>query len=296
MDKAWLISGSRFLEDRNWPSRTSDAPAYPGPVEKQNKRNRGIMTERLKELAGKVAIITGSARNLGRTYAEALARNGADIVVHGHGAAATGDAEETSRLVKAQGTRAIIVQGDIADPALVRHLFDEAMNAFGRVDIVINNAGMIIKKPLAEVTEEDFDRSFGVNAKGAFFTMQEAARRISDNGRIINMGTSLLGVTTGLYSVYAGSKAPLEDFTRALAKEIGARGVTVNTVCPGPVDTPFFHGQESAQSEAFSKQTSVANRLGRPEDIIPLIEFLASPRSQWITAQTLFINGGMTAR
>jgi NAD(P)-dependent dehydrogenase (short-subunit alcohol dehydrogenase family) len=249
-----------------------------------------------KELAGKVALITGSARNLGRAYAAALARNGADIVVHHHAPSSNSDAEDTARLVRAEGTRAVAVAGDITDLSAVRKLFDETIKTFGRVDIVINNAGVIVKKPLVDVTEEDFDRSFAINAKAAFFIMQEAARRIADNGRVINMGTSLLGATTGLYSIYAGSKAPLEDFARALAKEIGARGVTVNTVCPGAVDTAFYHGQENDESEAFSRQMSVANRLGRPEDIVPLIEFLASPRSQWITAQTLFINGGMVAR
>jgi NAD(P)-dependent dehydrogenase (short-subunit alcohol dehydrogenase family) len=168
-----------------------------------------------KELVGKVALITGSARNLGRAYAAALARNGADIVVHHHGPSSKSDAEDTACLVRAEGTRAITVAGDIASPLVVRQLFDETIKAFGRVDIVINNAGMIVKKPFVDVTEEDFDRSFAINAKAAFFTMQEAARRIADNGRIINMGTSLLGVTTGFYSVYAGSKAPLEDFARA---------------------------------------------------------------------------------
>jgi NAD(P)-dependent dehydrogenase (short-subunit alcohol dehydrogenase family) len=126
--------------------------------------------------------------------------------------------------------------------------------------------------------------------------MQEAARRIAEGGRIINMGTTLLAATTGMYGVYAGSKAPLEAFTRALAKEIGSRGVTVNTVCPGPIDTPFYHSQENEQSVAYVTRMSVANRLGTIDDVVPLIEFLASPKSQWMTAQTLFINGGYLAR
>jgi NAD(P)-dependent dehydrogenase (short-subunit alcohol dehydrogenase family) len=180
--------------------------------------------------------------------------------------------------------------------ALAERLFDETFAAFGRVDVVVNNAGMILKKPVVEVTEDDFDRIFGINTKAAFFVMQEAARRISDEGRIINMGTTLLAATTAFYGVYAGSKAPLEDFTRALAREIGARGVTVNTVAPGPIDTPFYHGQENAQSTAYATQASVAKRLGTIDDVVPLIEFLASPRSQWITAQTLFINGGYLTR
>jgi NAD(P)-dependent dehydrogenase (short-subunit alcohol dehydrogenase family) len=253
-------------------------------------------TQTQGELAGKVAVVTGAARNMGRAFAEALARQGADVVVHHHGEASRADAEETARRVRALGRRALVVDGDIAEVAAVRRLFAETEQAFGRLDVVVNNAGVIVKKPVVEVTEEDFDRSFGVNAKGAFFVMQEAARRIADGGRIINIGTTLLAATTAAYGVYAGSKAPLEDFSRALAREIGARGVTVNTVAPGPIDTPFYHGQESEQSTAYATRASVAGRLGRAEDVVPVVEFLASPRSQWVTAQTIFVNGGYLAR
>jgi NAD(P)-dependent dehydrogenase (short-subunit alcohol dehydrogenase family) len=218
------------------------------------------------------------------------------VVVHHHGERSRPDAEETARLVRGAGRRAVVVEGDIAEVAAVRRLFVEADKAFGRLDVVVNNAGIIVKKPVVEITEEDFDRSFGVNAKGAFFVMQEAARRIADGGRIINIGTTLLGATTAFYSVYAGSKAPLEDFSRALAREIGGRGVTVNTIAPGPIDTPFYHGQENEQSTAYATRASVAGRLGRVDDIVPVVEFLASPRSQWITAQTIFVNGGYLTR
>lgn len=254
------------------------------------------MSDNVKEHAGKVAIITGSARNMGRAFAEALAASGADIVVHHNSAGSKADAEETAKRVRERGPRAIVVDGDLAQVAAVKRLFEETTKAFGRIDIVINNAGVIVKKPVVEITEEDFDRSFGINARAAFFVMQEAARRISDNGRIINLGTTLLAALTPFYGVYAGSKAPLEDFSRALAKEIGGRGVTVNTIAPGPIDTPFFHGQETPQSVAYSTQASVAKRLGAVSDIVPIVEFLASARSQWITAQTLFANGGYLTR
>ena len=250
----------------------------------------------LKELNGKVALITGSARNMGRAFAIKIAENGAHVVIHYHGEASREDAAETVRLVEEQNVKAIMVGGDIGKVPVVRSLFDETMKTFGRVDIVINNAGLVIKKPFIEITEEDFDRSFNINAKAAFFVMQEAARRISDNGRIINMGTTILGATIPFYSVYAGAKAALEDFGRALAKEIGNRGITVNTIAPGPIDTPFYHGAETSESVARATQASVAQRLGKIDDIVPLIEFLASPRSQWITAQTIFINGGYLAR
>ncbi|MBX9646649.1 MAG: SDR family oxidoreductase, partial [Xanthobacteraceae bacterium] len=249
-----------------------------------------------QDLIGKVALITGAARNMGRAFSVALAKRGADIVVHYHDESARTDAEQTAAEIEQSGRRALIVAGDMTDRANIEHLFEAAMQAFGRIDIVINTAGIVIKKPFAAITEEDFDRSFGINAKAAFFIMQEAANRISDNGRIINLGTTLLGATTGYYSVYAGSKAPLEDFTRALAKEIGGRGVTVNTVAPGPVDTSFFHPAETPESTEFLKHMSVQSRLGRIEDIVPMITFLASPEAGWVTAQTLFVNGGFLAR
>jgi NAD(P)-dependent dehydrogenase (short-subunit alcohol dehydrogenase family) len=248
------------------------------------------------ELAGKAALITGAARNMGRAFAVALAGRGADIVVHYHGPHARTDAEQTVQQVLRLGRRAVAIEGDLAQTSTARALVDAAMTTYGRLDIAINNAGLVIKKPVAEITEDDFDRCFAINAKAAFFLMKEAAARMGEGGRIINLGTTILGATIPFYSVYAGSKAPLEAFSRALAKEVGARGITVNTIAPGPIDTPFYHGAETEQSVARATQASVAGRLGRVDDIVPVVEFLASPRSQWITAQTIFVNGGYLAR
>jgi NAD(P)-dependent dehydrogenase (short-subunit alcohol dehydrogenase family) len=248
-----------------------------------------------RELAGKVAVVTGARNNLGRGFAVGLARNGADVVVHFHREATRDQAEETARLVREQGARAILVSGDLSQVANIRKLFDEATKAFGRIDIVVHNAGQIVKKPLAEVTEEEYDRVAGINSKGTFFIMQEAIRRISDEGRIINIGTSLMASTIGNYSAYAGTKAAMEDFTRALAREVDwKRNITVNTVAPGPVDTPFFREPESP--EAIAAITRLAGRLGEVNDIVPLVEFLASPQSRWVNAQTIFINGGYLTR
>lgn len=249
-----------------------------------------------KDLSGKVALITGAARNMGQAFAVALAERGANIVVHFHSDNSAADAEKTARLVRDAGTEAFLVQGDLAKPATVEKVFLDAQKTFGRIDIVINNAGLVVKKPMAECTEDDFDRSFGINAKAAFFVMKQAALHLSDGGRVVNMGTSLLGAFTGMYGVYAGSKAPLEDFSRALAKEVGGKGITVNTVAPGPIDTPFFHGEENEQSVAYMKAASVAGRLGAVEDIIPTINFLTSAGGQWITGQTIFVNGGFVTR
>lgn len=249
-----------------------------------------------KELSGKVVIITGAARNMGRAFAVHLAQKGANVVIHYHNEKSKADARETAGLVEASGSKAGIFEGDLSNTGLVKKLFAYAMDTFGRVDIVINNAGLVIKKSFLDITEDDFDRSFGTNARAAFFVMQEAASVLSDNGRIINMGTTILGATIPYYAVYAGAKAPLEDFTRSLAKEIGHRGITVNVVAPGPIDTAFYHGAETRQSEERAAQASVAQRLGKVEDIVPVIGFLASPDAQWVTAQTIFVNGGYLAR
>lgn len=247
-------------------------------------------------LKDKVAVVFGSARNMGRGFAQNLASRGAAVVIHHHSDSSASDAKETSRLIEAAGARALVVSGDISVASVTEGIFKRVKQALGRVDIVVNCAGVVIKKPFVEYTEADFDRSFNANAKAAFLVMREAAKCIEDNGRIISLGTSLLGAFTSHYGVYAGSKAPLEDFSRALAKEIGSRGVTVNVIAPGPIDTAFFHGEENEHSVAYLKAASVANRLGKIEDIVPVVEFLTSPGGQWITGQILFANGGFTTR
>jgi NAD(P)-dependent dehydrogenase (short-subunit alcohol dehydrogenase family) len=272
-------------------SAQSNSPSQP----LEASSNIATSSSANRELAGKVAIVTGARNNLGRGFAIGLARMGADVVVHFHREATRDQAEETARLVREQGTRAILVSGDLSQVANIRKLFDEATKAFGRVDIVVHNAGSLVKKPLAEITEAEYDRVAGINSKGTFFIMQEAIRRISDNGRIINIGTSLLASTIGNYSAYAGTKAAMEDFTRALAREVDwQRNITVNTIAPGPIDTPFFREPESP--EAIAAITRLAGRLGTINDIVPLVEFLASPQSRWVNAQTIFINGGYVTR
>ena len=205
-------------------------------------------------------------------------------------------APRTAEAIKSAGGKASIFQADLTRVTEVERLFDSVTKRFGHLDIMVNTAGMVLKKPLAEITEQEYDRLFAINAKAAFFCMQAAANQMSDNGRIVNIGTSLLAATTGLYSAYAGSKAPLEHFTRALAKEIGNRGITVNTVAPGPLNTSFFYPAETDDATEFHKSMSVSGKLGEVKDIVPLVRLLVSPEGSWITAQTIFINGGYLAR
>jgi NAD(P)-dependent dehydrogenase (short-subunit alcohol dehydrogenase family) len=249
-----------------------------------------------KPLKGKAAIVTGARNNQGRAFAAALAAMGADVVVHYHRAETKDQAEETARMVRANGAKAVLVQGDLADLANVKKTFDAAQSNFGRIDILVNTVGYIVKKPMAEITEADYERSHRANTKAILFTMQEAARRMGDNGRIINIGTSLTAGAAPGYSLYAGTKASGEEFVRMLSKEIGKRGITVNNIAPGPLDNPFFHQAENPQSVAFATNLSVSGRLGKESDITPVVAFLAGPQSQWVNGQTLFVNGGYLTR
>ncbi|KAF9200239.1 hypothetical protein BGZ49_009551 [Haplosporangium sp. Z 27] len=246
-----------------------------------------------QDLNGKVAFITASAKNMGKHFAIALAKRGCDVVIHHR--KDPEEAEKTSQEIQALGRKTFIIQGELTSVAVIENIFSQILSKFGHIDIVINNAGVVLKKPITEVTEEEYDQVFNINAKVPYFVMKECAKHMADNGRIINIATTLLAVTTGDYSAYAGSKAPLIDFTKAVAKELGGRGITVNAVAPGPIDTPFFHGQETKESVAFFKSLSVAGRLGEINDIVPIVEFVASPASQWLTAQTIFVNGGLIA-
>ena len=247
-------------------------------------------------LQGKNAIITGAAKNMGKAFAETLGKNGANVIVHYHNEKSKSDAEETAKTIQNNGSEARIFQADLSQVSEIKSLFDFAEKELGGIDILINNAGMVLKKPLAETSEEEFDALFGINTKAAFFCMQEAAKRIRDGGRIVNMITSLVGATTGFYSAYAGSKASLEHFTRGLSKEVGSRGITVNSVAPGPINTEFFYGQENDESVQFLKSMTPQNRLGEIEDIVPMIEFLASSDAKWVTGQTIFVNGSFVSR
>lgn len=246
-------------------------------------------------LQGKVVVIGGGAKNLGGLLSRTLAEDGAKIVVHYHGDASATDAEKTVRAVQEAGSQAISVQADLTQVAGVQQLFDAAVDDFGGVDIAVNTTGMVLRKPILETSEEEFDRMFAINAKAGYFFIQEAGRRLNDGGKIISLGTSLLAAFTDGYSTYAGGKAPLEHFTRAAAKEFADRGISVNVVAPGPMDTPFFYPQETPERVEFHKSQALGNQLTNIEDIVPIIRHLTT-EGWWFTGQTLFPNGGYTTR
>ncbi|HEY5892960.1 MAG TPA: SDR family oxidoreductase [Chthoniobacterales bacterium] len=246
-------------------------------------------------LNGNVALIGGGAKNLGGLLSRAFAADGATIAVHYNSEATKADANNTVLDIEAAGGQAFAIQGDFMKVADIVNVFDAAKKRFGGIDIAINTVGKVLKKPFLETTEEDYDSMAAVNAKAAYFFIQEAGKTLNDNGKILTVVTSLLAAYTGLYSTYAGGKAPVEHFTRAASKEFGPRGISVTAVGPGPMDTPFFYGQETPEAVAYHKSASALGGLTDIKDIAPIIKFLVTD-GWWITGQTIFANGGYTTR
>jgi NAD(P)-dependent dehydrogenase (short-subunit alcohol dehydrogenase family) len=248
-----------------------------------------------RRLAGKVVVVGAGAKNLGGLISRTFGADGASVVVHYHSAASNTAAQDTVRAVEAAGGKAFAVQGDLTKVDNVVKLFDETMKRYGRLDIAVNTVGKVLKKPFVETSEKDYDEMFAINTKAAYFFMQEAGKRMNEGGKIVTILTSLLAAFTGLYATYAGSKASVEHFTRAAAKEFGSRGISVTNVAPGPMDTPFFYPAESPEAVAYHKSQSMNGKLTDINDIVPIVRFLVT-EGWWITGQTIFANGGYTTR
>jgi len=252
-------------------------------------------------IQGKTVLIAGGAKNLGGLLATDLARHGASaVVIHYNSAASKADADRTVAAIEAAGARAVALQGNLTTAAAVEKLFADTVAAVGRPDIAINTVGKVLKKPMVEISEAEYDEMTAVNSKAAFFFLKEAGRHVNDNGKICTLVTSLLGAFTPFYSSYAGTKAPVEHFTRAAAKEFGARGISVTAVGPGPMDTPFFYPAEGADAVAYHKSAAALSAfsptgLTHIEDVVPFIRHLVSD-GWWVTGQTLLINGGYTTK
>ena len=247
------------------------------------------------DLKAKVVLIAGGAKNLGGLLSRTIAAEGAKVAIHYNSESTRASAEETLAGIQQAGGEAYLFQADLTQVKNIKKLFDETKSRFGGIDIAINTVGRVLKKPMAETSEEEYDGMFDINSKVAYFFIQEAGKQLNDNGKICTIVTSLLAAYTGYYSTYAGAKAPVEDFTRAASKEFGERGISVTCVGPGPMDTPFFYGQESPDAVAYHKSASALGGLTKIEDIVPLIKFLVTD-GWWITGQTIFANGGYTTR
>ena len=252
------------------------------------------------DLKNKVVLIGGGAKNLGGLISKTFANEGAKIIVHYNSNSTKKDAEATVADIKKNGGEAFEIQGDFTKPSEVAKVFAEGKSKFGRIDIAINTVGKVLKKPIIEVSEEDYNSMSDINGKAAYFFLKEAGKNLSDNGKICTIVTSLLSAYTPYYSSYAGTKAPVEHFTRAASFEFGQKGISVTAVGPGPMNTPFFYGQETKEAVEYHKSAPALAKFSKTgltdiEDIVPLVKFLVTD-GWWITGQTILANGGYTAR
>jgi 3-oxoacyl-[acyl-carrier protein] reductase len=239
----------------------------------------------------KVAIVTGASRGIGAAVAERLAADGFAVVVNY--AARAGAAETLVRTIEARGQRALAAKADVSDASAVRGLFEAAEKAFGGVDVLVNNAGIMKLAKVADFDDAAFDDQIAINLKGSFNGMREAARHLRDGGRIINFSTSVVGTKLETYSVYAATKAAVETMTAILSKELRGRQITVNAVAPGPVSTELFlTGKSPELLERMAKMPPL-ERLGTTEDIASVVSFLAGPDGGWVNGQVLRANGGL---
>jgi 3-oxoacyl-[acyl-carrier protein] reductase len=246
------------------------------------------MNENLK---GKIALVTGASRGIGRAIAQRLAREGAAVAINY--ARNADDAVKLKNEIEAAGGKAFTVQADVARVGEVVRLFDETLAHFGRLDILVNNAGIMFTKSVSATTEAEFDRIFAINVKGVFFACQQAATRLADGGRIINLSSSTTARPMPTYGAYVATKGAVEQFTRSLAGELGRRRITVNAISPGPTETELFlEGKTPEQLERFAK-LSVFGRLGQPPEIAEVVAFLASDAAGWVTGQNIRVNGGL---
>jgi 3-oxoacyl-[acyl-carrier protein] reductase len=257
------------------------------PADVRRKQGAKTMTNQ----TSKVAIVTGASGGIGAAVAERLARDGFAVVINYAGNAAS--AEALVRKIEATGGRAFSAQADVSDAAQVARMFDAAEAAFGGVDILVNNAGIMNLATIADSDDVLFDRQIAINLKGTFNTLREAARRLRDGGRIVNVSSSVVGMLQPTYGVYAATKAAVEALTSILAKELRGRNITVNAIAPGPTATKLFlDGKPQEVIDRLSKLAPL-ERLGQPEDIAAAVAFLAGPDGAWINGQTLRANGGI---
>jgi 3-oxoacyl-[acyl-carrier protein] reductase len=244
----------------------------------------------MTDSSGKVAIVTGASGGIGHAVALRLARDGFAVVVNyaGNAAKATAVVDE----IKGAGGRAVAIAADVSDAAEVERLFQQTLSTFSRVDVVVNSAGIMPLQPIADGNLEVFDRVIAINLRGSFIVMSQAAKHISEGGRIIAFSSSVLAKSFPNYGLYIASKAGVEGMVRVLANELRGRNITVNAVAPGPVATELFlKGKTEAQIAQFSKIPPL-ERLGQPDDVADAISFLAGPDGGWINAQVLRANGG----
>lgn len=245
----------------------------------------------MNTLKNKIAIVTGASKGIGATVAKTLAGAGASVVVNYAGSKDA--AEQVVSDITAGGGTAVAIQGDVSKPGDVKNLFAQTISRFGRVDILVNNAGVMITKQIAETTDEEFDKQFNTNVKGVFNTLREAATHLADNGSVLNFSTSVNRIMLPGYATYVATKAAVEQLTRVFAKEVGKRGIHVNSISPGPTNTELFTNGKSEETISRLASLSAFNRIADPQDIANVVLFLVSDEAKWISAQNIGANGAM---
>ncbi|SDQ60583.1 SDR family oxidoreductase [Pseudoxanthomonas sp. CF125] len=239
----------------------------------------------------RIALVTGASRGIGAAIAQRLARDGHAVIVNYSGNAAA--AEQVVRSIEAAGGKALAAQADVADATAVARMFDSAEAAFGGIDVLVNNAGILKLGAIGASDDALFDSQIAVNLKGTFNTLREASRRMRDGGRIVNFSTSVVGTKMENYGVYAATKAAVETLTAIQSKELRGRNITVNAVAPGPTATDLFLDGKSDELVQRLAKMNPLERLGTPEDIASVVAFLVGPDGGWINGQVLRANGGM---
>jgi 3-oxoacyl-[acyl-carrier protein] reductase len=238
-----------------------------------------------------VAIVTGASRGIGAAVAERLAGDGFIVVINYSGDAKS--AEALARNIETKGGRALTARADVSDPGAVRGMFDAAEAAFGGVDVLVNNAGIMKLAKIADSDDALFDQQIAVNLKGSFNAMREAGKRLRDGGRIVNFSTSVVGTRLETYGVYAATKSAIETMTAILSKELRGRNITANAVAPGPTATDLFLSGKSPELVERLARMNPLERLATPADIASVVAFLVGPDGGWINGQVLRANGGM---
>ena len=239
----------------------------------------------------KVALVTGASRGIGAAVARRLAHDGFSVVINY--ASSSSEADALVAELKAAGAQAIAVKADVARADEVRRMFETSEQQLGKVDVLVNNAGVLKTVPLADTSDALFDQTININLRGTFNTLREAAARLNDGGRIVNFSSTTLALNMPGYAVYNATKAAVEAFTHVFAKELRGRNITVNAVAPGPIATSLFlDGKTEEQIQTFAKRPPL-QRLGQPDDIASVVSFLAGPDSGWVNGQILRANGGV---
>jgi 3-oxoacyl-[acyl-carrier protein] reductase len=239
----------------------------------------------------KVAIVTGASRGIGAAVAQRLAKDGFAVAVNY--ASSSAEADRLVAELTAAGAKAIAVKADVSNADDVRRLFEITEQQLGKVDVLVNNAGVLKTVPLADTSDALYNQTFDINVRGTFNTLREAAARMNDGGRIVNFSSTTLALNMPGYAIYNATKAAVEAFTHVFAKELRGRDITVNAVAPGPIATSLFlDGKTEEQIQTFAKMPPL-QRLGQPDDIASVVAFLAGPDAGWVNGQILRANGGI---